>query len=100
MVANKVHVYWYYLAAYCHQFRDTQEKKFLHCARPNYFMLQILIKHLLDQKLAPVAPPGLHSAQTRHGSALRVLVQFEQLAPDHDPSVKIPNTLFFEFQQN
>lgn len=58
-----------------------------------------LIKDLLDQRLVPIAPPGLHSAQTRHGSFLRELVRFEQLAPDHDLSVKIPN-VSFEYKQN
>lgn len=93
-------MYWCYLPTYCHQFRDTQENKFFHCSISNYFMLQVLIKDLLGQKLVPIVPPGLHSAQTRHDFALRELVQFEQLAPDHDPSVKIQNTLLLEYQQN
>jgi hypothetical protein len=49
-------------------------------------------KDLLDQRLVPIVPPGLHSAQIRHDSALRELVQFEQLAQDHDPSVKKTNS--------
>lgn len=89
MVTNKVHMYWCYLPTHCHQFKDTQENKFLHSPRPKYFTLQILDKDLLGQKLVPAAPPGLHSAQIRHDFALRELVQCEQLAPDHDPSVKI-----------
>lgn len=89
MVTNKVYMYWCYLPTHRHQFKDTQENKFLHSPRPKYFTLQILDKDLLGQKLVPAAPPGLHSAQTRHDFALRELVQCEQLAPDHDPSVKI-----------
>lgn len=58
-----------------------------------------LIQDLLDQRLVPAAPPELHSAQTRHGSVLRELVQFEQLAPDHDLSIRTPNTSF-EYKQN
>lgn len=69
-------------------------KKFLHCQDLIISCCKYSIKDLLDQKLAPTAPQGLHSAQTGHGSALRELAQFEQLAPDHDPSVKIPNTPF------
>lgn len=98
MFTNKVHVCWSYLPTHCYQF--TQENKSLHSPRSKHLTLQILDKNLLGQKLVPAAPPGLHSAQTRHDFALRELVQCEQLAPDHDPSVKTQKYFFFKYQQN
>lgn len=98
MVTNKDNMYWCHLPTYFHPFRGTQENQFSNAHDLIVSCCKYLMKDLPDQRLAPAAPPGLHSAQTRHGSALRELAQCEQLAPDHDPSVKTPNTYFLWVQ--
>lgn len=97
MVANKDNMYWCYLPTIA-SIQGHPGKKLLHCQDLIISCCKYSNKDLLDQKLAPTAPQGLHSAQTRHGSALRELAQFEPLAPDHDPSVKISNTPFLWVQ--
>lgn len=80
-------------------FRNTQGNAPIHCRRPPYYYShpKHKVKGLPDQRLVPAAPPGLHSAQIRHGSSLEELAQSEQLALDLDPSAKQQTHLFFEY---